>query len=313
MAKCVCVWDFTIKSDLVTDSKELMTILRPLCKKFAFQLEKGADTGYLHYQCRISLYKKKRKTELLALLAPTKIATAHISPTCLPNADKYEMSGDAFYIMKADTRIDGPWTDKDYREPIKLTSYVSWVKEWLPWQQTIMDDVKAYKTRDLSKPAPRYVNVVIDPTGCQGKSVLAAYMDQMQLCGMIPSMSQYEDIMHFVQNRPKYGGYMMDLPRAMRKDKLYQMWAALETVKMGYAYDKRYAAKAEWFEPPCIWVFTNMVPDLTMLSPDRWRLWAIADDNTLAHYVYPHLAPSERLASEPGRSPSRQKKKRQRV
>jgi len=58
--------------------------LRPLCKKYAFQLERGTEVsathpeGILHYQCRVSLHKKKTKQATIKLLAEADIK-GHVS------------------------------------------------------------------------------------------------------------------------------------------------------------------------------------------------------------------------------------------
>jgi len=53
--------------------------------------------------------------------------------------------------------------------------------------------------------------------------------------------------------------------------------SGIETLKDGYAYDDRYHFKEEYFDCPQIWVFMNMVPDISMLSKDRWKLWVIKE------------------------------------
>lgn len=77
---------------------------------------------------------------------------------------------------------------------------------------------------------------------------------------------------------PKFGMYIIDLPRAVKKEHQREMWAALETVKGGYAYDDRFHFKYEWFDSPKIWVFTNQLPDLEYQSLDRWKLWTVVDN-----------------------------------
>ena len=102
----IAVWDITIPLDKI-DIKGLICLMKDNCKKYCVQIEEGDETGYKHYQCRVSLMTKLRltgfrKTDLGIL--------GHLTPTSKPCA-----SGDKFYnyCSKDKTRIDGPWTDKD--------------------------------------------------------------------------------------------------------------------------------------------------------------------------------------------------------
>lgn len=84
-----------------------------------------------------------------------------------------------------------------------------------------------------------------------------------------------------VMGLPKKPLYIVDIPRAIRKDKLDEFFAAIESIKDGFAYDKRYKYKQEYFEKPNVWVFMNILPDTKMLSSDRWKLWKQGKDKTL--------------------------------
>jgi len=69
--------------------------------------------------------------------------------------------------------------------------------------------------------------------------------------------------------------YIIDIPRALRKDQLFQFFSGIETLKDGYAYDDRYHFKEEYFDCPNIWIFMNTIPDLEYMSKDRWRFYEI--------------------------------------
>lgn len=94
----ICSWDFTLKKTDDIDENIIKNILKEYCKNYAFQLEKG-ETGYIHYQGRISLKIKSR-------VGPP-LFNAHWTPTSNEN------KSNNFYVIKSDTRILGPWTDKD--------------------------------------------------------------------------------------------------------------------------------------------------------------------------------------------------------
>lgn len=98
MTNAVYVYDLTIPQE-GTDKDELETYFNVICSKWTYQLEKGEETGFLHYQCRVSLVKKVRITGAIKLFEKYK---AHVSITFAKNM------GNDFYVMKEDTRVDGP-------------------------------------------------------------------------------------------------------------------------------------------------------------------------------------------------------------
>jgi hypothetical protein len=79
------------------------------------------------------------------------------------------------------------------------------------------------------------------------------------------------------------------MPRGMKKDKLGDFYSGIEVIKNGVAYDKRYTAKKIRFGRPNIFVFTNTLPELSLMSKDRWKIWTINDDNELINYNHCQL------------------------
>ncbi|WP_445772263.1 hypothetical protein, partial [Rheinheimera sp.] len=57
-----------------------------------------------------------------------------------------------------------------------------------------------------------------------------------------------------------------------------------EQIKKGKLYDTRYKYQEYWIDSPQIWVFSNIEPDLSMLSLDRWRIWTINEQQQLERY-----------------------------
>lgn len=81
------------------------------------------------------------------------------------------------------------------------------------------------------------------------------------------------------------------MPRALNKERLAQFYSGIETLKSGYAYDRRYEFRQQLFDPPNVFVFTNEVPDRKYLSPDRWNLWTVNEQYELVKYVTPVTSP----------------------
>lgn len=103
MPNACFIWDWTLKAEGNDD--EVISCLREVAKDWKFQLEK-AEGGYLHYQGRLSLFKKKRKCELVKLVQETVMSVAWFGIT----SNNGSMSN---YMCKLDTRVRGPWSSDD--------------------------------------------------------------------------------------------------------------------------------------------------------------------------------------------------------
>lgn len=254
-----CVWDFTLKEDEITP-EDIIERLSRLCKWWIFQLEMGETTGYRHYQGRISLREKQR---LATLKERFGFPEARLSKTVTKNMD------DTNYVSKNETRVAGPWSS----DMLKMPKHVKEMTTLRPWQQTIVDSASEYD--------PRRIDLVLDTRGNQGKSALCAYLRCHKIGRGIPFCNDYRDLLRMVMDMPKAPLYIIDMPRAISKERLNQLWSAIETVKSGYAYDDRYHFKEMDFDRPRIWVFTNVPPDTTMLSIDMWKFWEISSEGVL--------------------------------
>lgn len=248
----LCSWDFTISCEHV-ELQILKIWLKENCKKFCFQKEKGEETGYLHFQGRVSLKVKTRK-----IISEHKF---HWSPTSTANKDN------DFYVMKNDTRVEGPWKDTD--KETYIPRQIREIKFLWEWQQYIVDHCGDWDTRSI--------NVIIDTKGNSGKSTIKGYMRAYGLGRPLPFANDYKDIMRNVMDIPTSTCYLIDMPRAIAKDRLFQFFAGIESVKDGYAFDDRYKFEEKFFDCPNIWIFTNAVPERTLLSNDRWVFWNIID------------------------------------
>lgn len=274
----VTCYDFTLPADRLS-REELTSVLTEHAHNWTFQLEKGSTTGYEHFQGRFRLKKKLR---LRGVLTKLNIPGIHLSPT-----SKANWRND-FYVTKEETRVDGPWTSEDVETEEKapgspgypLPRDVAVIKQLFPWQQTIVDMSKEYELR--------CVDVIVQPRGNVGKSVLSRYMLCHGLSYLIPPLNDYKEVMQIVMSQIKSKGpspcFIFDMPKAINKDKLAGLYSAIESIKSGYAWDNRYKFKEAIFDPPRVIVFTNKEPDMGLLSEDRWRLWKIVG-NELKSYA----------------------------
>lgn len=263
MATSACAtYDFRMNEDFGTKD-DILKWLSGLAKQYVFQKEKG-DSGYVHWQGRLSLIKKRRLPELIALL---KSSERKVPNYLEPTVSELHRSGDMFYAMKEDTRVLGPFSDKD--EQINIPRQVREMSALYAWQQQVVDSATVWDKRTI--------NLIYCPEGNQGKSSLVSWCRAYKIARCLPPVNECKDLLRMVCDMPISRMYMFDMPRSMNKDRLFGFYSAVETLKDGYAYDDRYSFKEIVFDCPNIWIFSNRLPDLDMLSMDRWQIWKIHD------------------------------------
>lgn len=274
------VWDFRANENVYT-SEILLNFMKSNCKKFVFQKEKG-DSGYIHWQGRFSLIKKRRKQELLLLFASIG------KPNYLEPTSSVNHSEVFFYVLKEDTRIGDLFMDNIHKKLLDINDlYVPRHLRNLqlfPWQKSIIDSGKDFDNR--------IIDVLVDPSGNIGKSTLSSIGDLLHNCVDMPVLRDSKEIVSVAcnicmdMNNRSPAIFFFDMPRAFNKSDLSDFYVALEQIKKGKLYDVRYHYKYYWIDSPRIWVFSNIEPDLSMVSMDRWRLWQIDDKtNSLIPYV----------------------------
>ncbi|QMW68797.1 replication-associated protein [Crucivirus-312] len=251
-------YDFTSYFD---DIEECKKFLRTHCSKWTFQQEKCPSTGKLHLQGRVSL--KTKKTLKSAALLFKALNNAHISKTSKNCTD------DA-YVMKNESRVAGPWKHDDKPPPyipIQLR-----ITEFLPWQKAVIEQLLNF----------RKINMVLDKKGNIGKTTLVGNLCCQNKARQIPFCNDFKDIMRMMMCMEEDHGscplVFIDLPRAIKKDHLYQMYSGIEVIKGGYLFDDRYHLKFKYIDSPNIWVFTNVEPEWSFMSSDRWIVWEVNKD-----------------------------------
>lgn len=282
----VAMYDIRMSAKDMYEYKQIAKDLRRYAKQFTFQLERGTQIteanpeGYLHFQGRISLIKRKRKPELIATLKELKVPIPnYLEPTANPTYYK----GDMFYVLKEETRISGPWTDKDkeFEEVYLPYQYLGIKERFYPFQKQVYDSAELREARKI--------NYVFDPKGNKGKSSVASIMEIEGNAIDLPPANDLKEMLQVAcdecyerTRNPKV--IFIDLPRAMEKTRLYGIYSGIEQIKKGKLYDCRYNYKKWWIDAPQIWVFSNRLPDLKALSADRWIVWTINDKYELEPY-----------------------------
>lgn len=237
-------WDFTIPEDAVTD-EQLQSYLDELCTKWAYEHEIGAG-GFRHIQGRCVFNVGK---QLGTIKNQIPIASAHWSKTQSKtrNFDYVEKDGCAIRSWEGALRKYAT---------LKLR----------PWQEQLE---LLLQHRD-----DRTVHVIFNEEGNVGKSTFVKYICATHQGVYIPPMGDAQDIMAMAMAKPSKC-YVIDMPRTESVNNKKGMWSAIEQLKNGYLYDKRYNYRDMWIEPPTVAVFTNELPETGYLSKDRWRISTI--------------------------------------
>lgn len=251
-------------------------LLKNLCDEYVIQHER-APSGYEHWQARIKTKMRYRYTTMVKKI--NKIAVSgsskRVSITHTHNINNYQ------YVTKDNTRIGEPICHN-----VILKGYIPiqyrMMTTMRPFQQNIIERCSVKCPWDC-----RTINVVYNTIGNVGKSKLVGYMRSHKLARPIPPQKDQRDILRMVCDCPVSNAYLIDLPRAMKKDKMWGLWSAIEIIKDGYAYDDRHKFKEKEFDVPHIWVFTNFLPekDGQLLSDDRWKIWTIGPEYNLIPWM----------------------------
>lgn len=199
------------------------------------------ENGYEHYQVRV-VFKKEMAEQTLHNIFK---GIGRVSPTHVRNFDYCEKEGKFF---------------RSWEKALKKYADIK-LKNWQGEAIALLGDCNE-----------REIAVIIDEDGNHGKSVLGKYMQVHRIAQYVPPMGDAQDLMAFAMAKPSTG-YVFDLPRSESVKQKKGMWSAIEQIKNGYLYDKRYSYRDMWIEPPKILVLTNEEPPLDALSRDRWKLY----------------------------------------
>lgn len=295
-----CVWDFRCNIDLIK-LDHLKSFLNNYCKEWCFQAEKGEETGYEHYQGRMSLKIKKRKNELVDHLKGLKdnLHTITIRPTSNENKNNF------FYVLKEETRIAGPWSSKDEPEEPQYIprQYRGKLETLKPFQNKIIELSMIFNDR--------HINLIYCPNGNKGKSTIAHLMRLHYKALVLPPLNDADRILYTACNMAMAKKVresipiFVDLPRAMNQDRLFGLYSAIESIKQGFLYDTRNHSKTWDMDSPSVFVFTNTLPDLgALMSKDRWQVWTIDENDELVRFKAEAKPPGTPIESEPSAQPA---------
>lgn len=286
----LAVWDITAWIPLggSEDPEPVRVLLREIAKKWVFQLEQGqvdrvvaaaaastpsATEGETkqrrHWQIRLSLVAKLRKSGVIKLLKGTVLEDAFPTPTTRGQRDGFD------YVMKTATRIAGSWRDGAEEEKREEPPQIKG-KALFKWQEQCRDNLM----RPITDVERRKVNVLYDPVGGIGKSIFKAMCKWKGWAAVPPYFKEIKDTMAYALATPS-SAYLIDVPRDAFGKKLKDFWAGIENLKDGVAYDVRYKYRENLQDNPKMWILTNKMPDKAWMSRDRWVVWMVGPTDEL--------------------------------
>ena len=238
-------WDATIPKNNV-DLEGLIETAEKLCDRFVIGDEVG-ENGYEHLQCRF-VFKSGKELATLRNQFQAVAPTAHWSKTHVRDFD----------YVKKEGRFFCSW-EKALRKYALI--------ELNDWQTQAQELWRNQNDRQV---------MVIQGNGNDGKTWFAKYMEATHQADVCPvTDGDPSNYIEYCQKHPAKG-YIFDVPKSDTIKEKKNMWRAIEQIKNGLLYDRRYTSTKTWIDPPRIIVFANDVPNREALTADRWQIFAIA-------------------------------------
>lgn len=241
-------FDITVKRETDFDEK-IVSIFKALGGRYAIAKEIGGS-GYKHYQIRIRLEKGLHINDLVKYLNDAGLKGLYNASVTSNKGRNWD------YILKDN---EGVMCNFHYNKPEEPDEIPQW------WQQIL----------DLPNDE-RGVYCLVDARGGIGKSAFCRWIDTNGDGVSIPFVNNSEQLMQCVfgelENGSNTNFIIVDMPRESETTQL--LWNAIESIKNGLIYERRYKYRKMWINRPKILVFTNEMPNEHALSKDRWR-WLV--------------------------------------
>lgn len=265
-------------SNLEAKSKFINWLKFAMVATAVFQIEAAPTTGALHIQANVKLKEKKRSKTLARgsniLLYGVEISEASI-------AGQMELAN---YVMKATTRILGPWG-----WPTDIYRGSDLYTEPRPWQKTLEEYIQL-------QPDKREIVWIHNSGGGAGKSQFVKKMCWLHDATYLAYARTENLIATACQKISQV--YLVDLSKSMPKDIGKQdLYSALEQIKNGMLLNTKFAVKTVFFDPPHVVVFSNQQPTYQAMSADRWKVMHIGEDFTLQNGPERPTTPRQEIRS----------------
>lgn len=233
--------------------------------KYAFQLERGSSTGYIHIQAYIVYSSRKRPlNELIA----QGLKGIHLE--CCRGSEEENMR----YVTKTSDRMEGfapvlfGEFNKKKEEPFSRSEAAPVVLR--SWQRVVVDHL-------TTEPDERTIFWVWEDEGNTGKSFLARWLYD-QYTGVVICSGKAADmacvIAKQLEAKQPINIVIVDLPR-VSKD--HFSVAGVESIKNGFLCSSKYESQSLRFPPPHVICFANVPPPEGAFSADRMKVLSPSD------------------------------------
>ena len=246
-----------------------------MSKNYVFQLEQGKNEWNLHFQCRIRLKKKVRCQQL------AKDIGKHLDEVFESEKDYFSKwirssptsnaCRDFKYVMKDESRISGPWSDKHLSD-LELSDMIH-VDRLYHWQKYLFDNVLTKGRRNEYNSDGRKIIFLVDRLGSAGKSELVrTLMTQRNDVQYVPSCGTASQFKNGLAEAGAFRNYVLDLPRVKpRMEQLSDLASTLEDISNGFISGVMYGkVKHLIMNRPNIVVSGNWFFPRHLLSKDRF-------------------------------------------
>lgn len=132
------------------------------------------------------------------------------------------------------------------------------VRNLFPWQESLLTELSGV-------PHSRRVIWYYDLLGGKGKTEMAKYL-AMNKNAQVFGNAKTPDIAYALNDDP--GIVIFDYSRSTQ-DLNYEV---IEAVKNGMIFSTKYESRMKLFKTPHVVIFSNIHPDMTKLSEDRWDI-----------------------------------------
>lgn len=291
--------------------------------RYWFQLERGKETGRLHFQAAVSFGTKNKPGQRKTAGALRSSFKKFLSENAGPDeADEFNVNFSPahdnkavqnYVVKKDETFVEGPWFDPRKTREMALNINQEYKgedlpKEWRGWQKEILNLVE----QEAHKDDP--IIWVYNPHGGAGKTVLCKYLTWKHEA-MVIRWQACKDTDNIVVRTGQRNIYVFDLQRNKGKDfTKTDLYSSLENIKDGVISSGKYEGGKLIMKPPHVLVFANFRCREADFSKGRIMVITYPDfknferSDTFDKYKY--LLPTARKAEfEPEEQPEAKRQK----
>lgn len=224
---------------------------------FVYQLEKGEESGILHYQGYVRFVGKKRPVQYFGIKEMSFRKARFVKNL-------------AAYCQKTDTRMAPPVFGGDVR-PIRPLNVLA-EENLYPWQKEIVDEVKQV-------PDDRKILWVWEASGGVGKSTFTKFLvvKHHAIVSGGKTADMFNQILEEINQARPPEVVVIDVPRNSLG---FINYSAIEKVKDGLFYSGKYEGGMCVYNPPHVIIFANEAPAYDKMSADRWDVREIGGNKS---------------------------------